>query len=615
MRHERNIHKGVMRRRPCAPDGARPKCTWAYWLGPLVGLASLLWFLVRVLPKPSRATYPCQRVAAPLASGFVIWLMGLAASTLAYRRARALYARARYLLAGLLAGAGVLVLWLAVGATTNSHAGAGLMPDDPPNMPIGTGKGIYPGRVVWVYEPDVTLWDGQTGNWWDDANTDQRLADAMVSLALRALTGERNDATAWNALFRHFNRTHGYGNIGYKTGEKIAIKLNMNQDRDPDSSKSWRQRAGMPSPHVVHALLKQLIQVAGVAGRDITLYDASKYIGDPIYEKVRADPDARFQEVRFVVVPGMAQNGREPASLDVDHLVQFADPSLPNQARAHLPLCVTEARYLINMALLRGHGTYGVTFTAKNHFGSMRFPDYPWGPGPLHNYGSLDVPPGTYSCLVDLIGSAHLGGKTLLYLIDALYPAVDNSGDVIRFQSFGNDWCSSLFASQDPVAIDSVGFDFLRDEPESLYVQRGRGLDNYLHEAALADNPPSGILYDPDGDGVPLQSLGVHEHWNNPVEKQYSRNLGTGLGIELVAVRPTGRGGLMSMARTDLTGDGFIDAYDVATFAQAWLSHRGGPQWSARCDFSGDGQVNFNDLAWLFDGWNSWTPGQELQVD
>jgi parallel beta-helix repeat protein len=58
--------------------------------------------------------------------------------------------------------------------------------------------------------------------------------------------------------------------------------------------------------------------------------------------------------------------------------------------------------------------------------------------------------------------------------------------------------------------------------------------ENYLHEAAMADNPPSGTIYDPEGDGTPLTSLGVHEHWNNAVEKKYSRNLGTGDGIELV---------------------------------------------------------------------------------
>jgi hypothetical protein len=44
------------------------------------------------------------------------------------------------------------------------------------------------------------------------------------------------------------------------------------------------------------------------------------------------------------------------------------------------------------------------------------------------------------------------------------------------------------------------------------------------------------MFYDPDhkGNVTRLQSLGVHEHWNNPVDKQYSRNLGTGKGIELI---------------------------------------------------------------------------------
>jgi hypothetical protein len=63
-----------------------------------------------------------------------------------------------------------------------------------------------------------------------------------------------------------------------------------------------------------------------------------------------------------------------------------------------------------------------------------------------------------------------------------------------------------------------------------------QGTDDYLHEAALADNPPSGTFYDPNhaNNVVRLASLGVHEHWNNPQARQYSRNLGTGRGIELI---------------------------------------------------------------------------------
>jgi hypothetical protein len=32
----------------------------------------------------------------------------------------------------------------------------------------------------------------------------------------------------------------------------------------------------------------------------------------------------------------------------------------------------------------------------------------------------------------------------------------------------------------------------------------------------------------------------VYEHWNNPADKQYSRNLGTGNGIELIKLTSPG---------------------------------------------------------------------------
>ena len=67
------------------------------------------------------------------------------------------------------------------------------------------------------------------------------------------------------------------------------------------------------------------------------------------------------------------------------------------------------------------------------------------------------------------------------------------------------------------------------------------GAEDYLHEAAQADDPRSETFYDPNhpGDEERLASLGVHEHWNNPEDKKYSRNLGTGEGIELVSMGRT----------------------------------------------------------------------------
>ena len=181
-------------------------------------------------------------------------------------------------------------------------------------------------------------------------------------------------------------------------------------------------------------------------------------------------------------------------------------------------------------------------------------------------------------------------------MIDGLYPARNQSGSVIRFTSFKNDWFSSILVSQDMVAIDSVGLDFLRNEQilNPVVVDVTGNPDNYLHEAASANKPPSKTAYDPEGDGTTLQSLGVHEHWNNPKDKQYSRNLGIGNGIELVYVK-------MQYRVADINSDQSIDVIDLFQLAEMWL-------WTGFSgqiveDIQPDGQIDLQDFAVLSQSW------------
>jgi len=97
------------------------------------------------------------------------------------------------------------------------------------------------------------------------------------------------------------------------------------------------------------------------------------------------------------------------------------------------------------------------------------------------------------------------------------------------------------------VAVESVCFDFLYKEFDENHPTEGApandnkgpfphfaGVDDYLHQAADSRNWPAGLTYDPENDGVPLPaSMGSHEHWNNDVDKKYSRNFGLDAGIEL----------------------------------------------------------------------------------
>ena len=168
---------------------------------------------------------------------------------------------------------------------------------------------------------------------------------------------------------------------------------------------------------------------------------------------------------------------------------------------------MTGATYLINASVLKGHAIAAVTLCAKNHFGSVyrentgpKDPHKGWNPSNMHE--SVTVRSrrmGTYNALVDLMGHKDLGGKTILYLIDALYAAPHQNQGLEKWQSppFSGHWTASLFASQDPVAIESVAVDFFAAEKTAKLMVGA--VDNYLHEAALAHRPPSGYPLRPRG--------------------------------------------------------------------------------------------------------------------
>ena len=509
----------------------------AKWLLPAIGLVSLVWFLFRVVPKPSRAGYPCQRVAVPLASSFVVWLLGVLACVWAARKARHYRLQSRYVIAGIFLVASVGALWLALSTAEKQPA----LADAPPaNAPIGVAKGLHPGRVVWVHDPDATDWDGPgDGHWWQTSHTNQAAVDQMMSRAIQALTGEPADSAAWDRLFKHFNRTRGKGDVGYRPGEKIAVKVNFvgciwRWDSVNPQSYDLEKRPDYmnTSPQMMLALLRQLVNKVGVEGADVAIGDSLARFPNQYYKILHDE----FPKVRYLDHEGkFGRTAMKPSSVP---LYWGCHPE--GCLQDYVPVSFAEADYLINLANLKCHTAAGVTLCAKNHYGSLvRWPVQE-GYYDMHESGFASGM-AQYRNLVDLMGHAHVGGKTMLYLIDGLYAGrhpIDTAPMKWNSAPFASDWTSSLFASQDPVAVDSVAFDFLWAEWDD-YPHKS-GAEDYLHEAAQANRPPSGTFYDPDhpGNVTRLPSLGAHEHWNNPNDKQYSRDMGTGDGIELVAVRP-----------------------------------------------------------------------------
>ena len=381
--------------------------------------------------------------------------------------------------------------------------------------PIGNPAGINPGRVVWVWNPDATVSDLK-GYWWESQNNNQEVIDQMFSSGLKALTGEEDDATAWNSLFKYFNNLHGKGEVGYQHGEKIAIKVNMNNCWAYGDPYTHEDNDRDASPYVVKALLRQLTAIVGAAQDDIIIYDASRPIPNWFYEHVSPE----FPDVHFIDAEGGAV-GREKVVAS-NEKIYFVDGTVRT-----LPTCVTEADYIINMPLLKMHPiNNGVTLSGKNLFGTWIEPVED-----IHDYHESGQIMGNPAPQVDLLAHEKIGGKTLLYIGDGTYGTLKDHKTIAKFQMypFNNDWSNSLFFSQDPVAIDSVMFDFLNAEANPI-----EGSQNYLHQAA---EPPAST-YDPEGDGIYLsESLGVHEHWDISVDIfSPDRYSGPGNGIDFIAI-------------------------------------------------------------------------------
>lgn len=546
---------------------------------PIVGLIALLWIIVRVVPKPSRIQYPCMQVATPLASGFLAYFSILLISLLAFFKTKKKVFLSPYLIGFTLLLTGFTGTYL-----INEQRGEAdvVLPNSEhvTNAPSGEAKGIYPGRVVWVHNPDATnekCDPSKAGHgWWMPENNNQEAIDRMISRAIQELTGETSDKSAWNEIFMFHNETRGKGRVNYVQGEKVFIKVNNVSGwggnfstRDLSVSENGSYGISETSPQVVLAVLRHLVNVIGVNQSDI-------YVGDPMRNLYKHCYDMwhdEFPDVHYMSHDDYASLGREKVVPSTTARIFYSDkgtvlrenvwdamrPGGDNVTDDYLYTVYEEAEYLLNLPMLKGHKRAGITMFAKNHFGSHTRSDA----SHLHN-GLVDPQEtpnkpgvsrtdyGMYRVQVDIMGHKLLGKKNLVYIMDALWSADQEVSYPKKFTMapFNTDWMSSVFVSLDPVAIESVGYDFLRAEFKSTrnlndgagtYPQKPAA-DDYLHQASDPALWPEGVVYAPDGDGVALKSLGVHEHWNNPTDKKYSRNLGLNEGIELVSVKLSGVG-------------------------------------------------------------------------
>jgi uncharacterized protein (DUF362 family) len=364
----------------------------------------------------------------------------------------------------------------------------------------------------------------------------------MINASILKLTETTSIKEAWNSMFVYFNKQHGKGEVSYKQGEHIFIKCNfVTAFTQTTIGPTWT------SPQVLRAILRQLTNNMSVPQENIALGDPMVCVTDEYWNMLHTE----FPNVIYIDHSGA--NGRTLAKkgtqLDIIYsdkgkILRDSQGSWTFPANSGNPVysdtlyqIIEDADYLISIAPLKAHSRAGVTLCAKNHFGShvrttaaqlhmgLTKPD---AANPRLGYGQ-------YRVLVDLMGHRKLGGNTLLCVVDGLWGGSDAGAKPSKYSMapFNNDYPSSVFMSQDQVAIESVCLDFLQGMYPTGNPQMN-GVDDYLRQAADPTKWPDNFTYDPENDGTPLKSLGVHEHWNNSVDKKYSKELGIGNGIDFV---------------------------------------------------------------------------------
>ena len=554
----------------------------------VTGLLTTIWFLIRVIPKPARAGYPCMRVAAPFMSSFVLYLISIATTAFAFKKSRGYFAKSKHAIAGVCLAVAVVTAF-AVNFIDVKPVSAGQASADksefPANEPMGTGRGIFPGRVVWAHDKNATDENFETAagkHFWNEGVADQTVVSAMLQNTVKKLTGKADLKEAWDGLFKYHNKKKYKTSAGYSSGQQIFIKINQGCtwalpypfDIDAIDYNNDHRGVTEATPQVVLELLYQLIEIAGVPEENIFIGDPGKHI----YKHNMDAWSSVYPNVNYICETAAGGLMQKSSPTD-DPVMNYSDNKrVMPEAKGYLYYEITDADYMINVANLKLHTRNGISLTAKNHFGSQR-EKYAVGADKVHP-GTLqgDISAsrlgwGEYRVLVDIMGNEYLGGNTMLFIVDGLFGGgASETKRPVKYLSspFDNDWANSIFVSQDEVALESVCQDILREEwngvrKHASYNSENEnspwwaGVADHLHQAADSENWPlelfyidnNGTLktsddfetsepfegYKPNLDSDKLiGSLGTHEHWNNPIDKQYSRNLGLDKGIELIMV-------------------------------------------------------------------------------
>lgn len=474
----------------------------------ILGVISLFWLLLKSGRKPTRIQYPCQKAAAANVSIFLIpFLVRFLRKLYDFSRTFSLQQLARV----------VFFFTISIGIVFSSiyfkseYKQANLRKyyhKIKAQGPLGKKTvGLYgaasvfqtiphafgitsPHRVVSVHHSGATNWDFQCSYgpcpayYGDDTFVDQNIVDQMFNRGLQSLTSTNSTNAAWQAILP-----------AYQAGEIVAIKVNFNDSIMGGGISGYGDNDSYVDAlaQVVNSVITGL-KNRGFLENNIRVFDSSRYIPDRFRALIH------YKNIRYYDGYGNGADVQKSTfvSSELSAPINFSKSGYP--ATTHkISDVLVESDYLINIPIMKRHDGSGITLALKNHLGSIN--GFTSGDHSMHDYCYLNGSKYTSisNPIVDINLNNNIKDKTVLVIGDALYGGrQSNNIPPQRWRSFNNDSPNMLFFAVDPVAVDSVMFD-------------------YLEREGYVDPTSEDIMIVAANEG-----LGVHERWNNDTDREYS---------------------------------------------------------------------------------------------
>jgi uncharacterized protein (DUF362 family) len=301
----------------------------------------------------------------------------------------------------------------------------------PPTATIAaTQPSVIPNPEIFQFYPTTSskvIHSHHAGAWAGEKLSPAALRE-MVDDSITNLTGVADSKEAWAALF--------------KPTERIAIKVNAFQN-----STIWTHAP------LVQAVTDSLVE-AGHPAEQIVIYDSTSN---------------ELKTAGFI----LNQDGPGVRCYGTDS--HYKEGWKVDNVNVQLSAVLLDCDALINMPVLKSHMIAAMTYSLKNHFGTVS------NPGGLH--GSIDAK------IAGLNALPEIKEKTRLIVGDALEANLRYSNSWPYWKA---DWKGdSILMSYDPVAVDTVGAQILGTalENEDFTARAIAGFDEAAKLGLGTNNP------------------------------------------------------------------------------------------------------------------------------